>query len=111
MTYTNLIEIMQNALTGVTKNVFHYTRPQNISAPFIVWQEEGDGSILSADNKNEYRTLRGAIHFYTKKECDNLIDEIEKSLNENSHISWSLESVQYEDQTKLIHFEWLFEVG
>ena len=42
-------------------------------------------------------------------EYDELIDKIQDALNKNC-ISFNLNSVQYEDETGYIHYEWRFEI-
>ena len=50
------------------------------------------------------------MDFFTLDEYDAIIDEIQDSLEGNEGLSWNLNSVQYEEDTKFIHYEWIFEV-
>ena len=45
----------------------------------------------------------------TKSEYDTMTDSIQEALN-CEDISWTLNSFQYEDETKLLHYEWLVKV-
>ena len=48
-------------------------------------------------------------HLFTKNEDDPLFERIPAAL-ESIGASWYLNSVQYEDDTGLIHYEWYWEV-
>ena len=54
--------------------------------------------------------LLDAIDCFTQKEYDPVLDEIQDALNE-AEIGWRLSSVQYEDETNLIHSEWEFNIA
>ena len=38
------------------------------------------------------------------------MDLIQEALNTSEGVGWVLSSVQYEDETNLIHYEWTFAV-
>ena len=61
------------------------------------------------DNRKQEQQVHGTIDCYTKIEFDPLLDEIQDALNA-AGIGWSLLTVQYEDETNLIHYEWEFYV-
>lgn len=90
--------------------VFHYEKPANIKAPWVVWQEDGESSSFDADNHKSEQQIHGTIDCYTQTEYDLLLDEIQDALD-GAEIGWRLNSVQYEDTTKLIHYEWEFCIG
>lgn len=106
----NKLEIIQNALTSIDGlRVYHYLRPQ-LQAPFCVWQEDGEGSSLEANNHKGEQSISGSIDYFTKTEFDSMCDQIQEALNQTENVSWRLNSVQYEDDTELIHHEWTFRV-
>lgn len=41
---------------------------------------------------------------------DETADVIQNNMNRAQGVSWRLNSVQYEDDTNMIHYEWEFEV-
>ena len=49
------------------------------------------------------------MDYYTPQEYDPAVDNIQAALN-SLRIPWRLNSVQYEDETNLIHYEWTWEV-
>jgi len=91
--------------------VFHYRKPPAETVNrYIVWAEDG-GQNFSADNRTRERSIGGTIDLYTQKEYDPLIDLLEDQLNEAPHVMWDLNSVDYDDETNLIHYEWIFAVA
>lgn len=53
----------------------------------------------------------GRLITSTKTEFDETIDNIQAALESNHSIGWRLSSIQYEDGTGLIHYEWDFWVS
>lgn len=91
-------------LAEITTNCFHYWRPVT-SVPCLMWAESGEENSFEADNHKQEQNISGTCDFYTKTEFDPLIDEIQEALDDMG-LTWSLNSVQYEDETKMIHYEW-----
>ena len=88
--------------------VFHYWRPVT-SAPVCIWQEDGEGGSIRMDLKEREQAITGTVDYFTKDEFDGNADKIQKALNRVCS-NWSINSVQYESETKLIHYEWEFTV-
>ena len=86
----------------------HYRR--TAKPPFIVWAEDGEDLPMSAENHKSEQQLTGVIDFYTLTEFDPIADDIQEILNAEP-VGWSLGSVQYEDETNLIHFQWRWWLG
>lgn len=103
------LEKVRDALLTVTDNVGHY-ESSNRDGSYIVWAEDGGGNTLGADNCTVNRAVQGTIDLYTTDEWDPYVAGIESALKA-AKISHRLNSVQYEDGTKLIHYEWVFEVA
>ena len=99
---------VKNALLKVPCNLFHYYADKKPDQ-YIVWAENGEVSSLDADNRKQEQTIGGTIDYFTKTDFDPNIDGIQDSLK-SAEISFSLESVQYEEETGYIHYEWKFEV-
>lgn len=101
---------LKTALTAISNvNVYHYWRPK-MSAPFIVWAEE-DGSGMWSQNHVGEIVINGSVDYYTRTEFDGNIDLIQSALNGLENCGWNLESVDYEDDTNLIHYSWSFSLG
>lgn len=76
---------------------------------YCVWAEDMEPDRVSADNRKKIQNLQGTIDFFTRTEFNPLVDAIQNALNDAA-ISFYLSSVQYEDETGYIHYEWIFEV-
>ena len=55
------------------------------------------------------QAIEGTIDYFTRTEYDPNFEKIQEVLSE-AEISYRLNSVQYEDETGYIHYEWVFQV-
>ena len=95
-----------DAHTAVTNSVSHYAKMK--SSRYFVWQEDGENTLIS-DNADRTRAITGTTDLFTKKENDPWIEAFEQSMS-NYGIAYYLNSVQYEEDTGFIHYEWVWEV-
>lgn len=114
MTLQQKLERIGTALVaGVGSNVYHYWRP-NMQAPYCVWAEDGEDGSLDADNQKQEQAIGGYVDYYTKTEYDPMLDTVQDvllGLAADMPFSWRLDSVQYEDETNMIHYQWLWSVA
>ena len=89
-------------LGQIVAKSYHYAPPENTPAAYAVWAEIS-GTNLAADNKAAEGAFTIAVDYFTKTEFDSTIDSIMTYLS--SYGTWSLESVQYEEDTRYIHYE------
>jgi len=103
---------IRDALNGTSAHgrVYHYTRPSDQNSSWVVWQEDGEGESFNTGNHKAEQQIHGTIDCYTPTEYDPLLDEIQTALEGLEDTGWSLLSVQYEDETNLIHYEWEFNI-
>lgn len=102
------LKLIQNTLLTVSDSVSHYEAFKKPDK-YIVWAEDSESNSVEADNRKDEQTIQGTIDYFTKEDMDPKIDEIHAALT-GACISFSLNSVQYEDETGYIHYEWLWEV-
>lgn len=103
MTLNDKLKRIRDAFANAAPNVYHYWR-ENKSFPCIVWQEDGENAF-EASNRKEEQGITGTLDYFTKMEFDPAVDEIQIIFNMLG-IGWSLKSVQYEEETNMIHYEW-----
>ena len=103
------LEIVKDALLTVTDNVWHY-EASTITDQYIVWAEDKEGSSVEGDNHKLEQSIQGTIDYYTKNEDDQNVEAVQTALKA-ARIAFYLNSVQYEDETQYIHYEWVFEVA
>ena len=95
---------IKDVLLEVLPDVYHYTA-KTPGRRYAVWMELGEKSQSDGDNCKIEQAIYGTIDFYTEDEDDTKQDEIQEALKREG-ISFFLASVQYEEKTGLIHYEW-----
>jgi hypothetical protein len=103
------LQSLKTLLLTIGPPVFHYFATGQ-TGNYIVWAEDGEGDTVHADGQKVERALTGTIDYFTKTENDPVVQQIEDALDSDDGISWYLNSVQYEQDTGYIHFEWVWEV-
>ena len=86
-------------------DVTHFRRVGQ-KPPFLIWSEQGEDSSFHTENRTDIQQLMGVIDYFTKREFDPVADMVQEILDGDNKIGWSLESVQYEDETNIIHYTW-----
>lgn len=109
MDMLSCLEAVRDALLTVTDEVGHYKAWDKPTNKYIVWAEDMEVAAMNTDNYKGGQTIEGTIDYFTKDEDDENIEKIQLALNA-ARIGWELNSVQYEDETRFIHYEWLFRV-
>lgn len=94
------------AHTSVTDAVSHSARLK--SDRYFVWQEDGVNDLV-LDNRHAERAVTGTTDLFTKQEFDPWINQLEQAFDAYA-VGWSLNSVQYEEDTGFYHYEWTWEV-
>lgn len=85
---------------------YHYFAKPNAEPPYIVWAEDSTED-LEGDNIHTETGYTGTIDLYTKTEADPMLAAIQEVLN-GLECAWYLNSVQYESETGLLHYEWVW---
>jgi len=102
------LDDLKNALLEITPDVYHYWA-QPKSDRYIIWAEDGQADAVWADNRMSQQALTGTIDLYTKEEYDPMFQQVQEKLN-SLDLSWRLNSIQYEEDTGYIHYEWVWEM-
>lgn len=110
MSLVSKAQKIRNALASIEGlKCYHLMKPASVKAPYAVWQEDSEGDSHYSDNLKSEQVLQATIDYFTKSEYDTMTDSIQSALN-CEDITWTLNSFQYEDETKLLHYEWLVKV-
>ena len=94
------------AHTAVTDAVSHFERLN--SDRYFIWQEDGSNGIVG-DDRHVEGAVTGTTDLFTKREFDPWKEEFEESMD-SIGMAWYLNSVQYEEDTGFIHYEWVWSV-
>lgn len=97
------------ALAALHPETYHYKRPQKKKGTFVIWAEQGEATSFEADNLKQEQLINVLVDCFTKDEYDPLLDRIQNLLQQWG--AWVLQSVQYEDETDYIHYEWSIDIG
>ena len=99
---------IRDVLLTVGVPVFHYFGKTK-EDKYIVWAEDNESGSLKADDEVIEQEIQGTIDYFTREEFDENVLKIQQALN-SANIPFRLNSVQHEDDTNFVHFEWTFEV-
>ena len=103
------IKKIRDALLQTGIPAHHYEAPKKSKAPYLVWAEEGADTAWSGDNKIRRQTINGTVDFFTLQEFDPRADQVQEALGQ-AQIPYRLLSIQKEEDTGLIHYEWEWEI-
>ena len=103
------LQEFKDLLSAVTPNVYHYRQPKGVTAPWVTWAEQSRSGLFGGDRREAYAD-HGVVDLFTKAEWDPLVAAIETMFCE-AEVAFELEMIQYEEDTKLIHYTWSFEVA
>lgn len=110
MTLQGKLKWFGTQVASVVTRTYHYTKAMNAAVPYAVWAEDSESDQFEADNYKAEQSIGGSLNYFTKQEYDPVLDDIQELLNSHKLI-WNLESVQYEPETGLIHYEWRWSIG
>lgn len=102
-------DIVKNALLTVTQRVYRYTAISSPTFPYIVWAEDSQSDSLHGDGIMINQTIEGTIDLFSKTADSPMVGQIQKALND-AGICFRLNSIQYEQDTKIIHHEWVWNI-
>lgn len=112
MTLQQKLKRIGDALAAAVPVTYHYWRPQ-MNPPFCVWAEDGEDGSFYADNTKAEQVLTGYVDYYTLTEYDPAVDTIQETMFElqtNLAFGWALSSVDFDEETNLIHYQWTWSV-
>lgn len=102
------LDIIKTALLTVGVPVSRYFASETPNK-YIVWAEDGQSDALWAENRMQNQAIQGTIDYFTKSSNDANFDKIQNALND-AGVVFRLNSVQYETDTKFLHYEWTWEI-
>ena len=93
---------------AVRPEVYHF-RAHKPAAPYIVWADDGQGDAVRANGRLQNQVIAGTVDLYTGNPEDaGLFLAVQDALD--GVCAWRLNSIQYEDETELTHYEWVWEI-
>lgn len=99
---------LETALMATGYAWAHYAWSHAPEGDFGTWGEEG-ANILRADDRSNLRATRYSIHYFTRDASPTPREAIEAALD-GIPCAWSLDYLDFEEDTGYIHYEWVAEV-
>lgn len=96
-------------LLELTQAVYHDDAAPDHPNQYIVWSIDG-GENLYADQTAAETSLEISVDLFTADEFDPLADQVQAVFSQNQ-VAWYINSVQYERDTGLTHWEWVVQCG
>lgn len=101
----NKLQRIGEAFADTVPNSYHYYRPLR-ELPYLVWQEDGEDNSFNANDRREEQLIHGTTDYFTKEEYDQAVDDVQECLEGLAGVAWRLNSVQFDDDVNVIHYEW-----
>lgn len=103
----SILAPLKAALLTVTDKVYHYEGLKDEDR-YIVWAEDADNSV-NGDNKIIGQAIQGTVDYFTSLEYDENVDKIQNAMND-AGVAFYLSTQLYDDETKKMQYQWVFEV-
>lgn len=97
-----------NALAATGYQFAHYGWSHAPEGDYGVYAEES-GNDFIADDVHSERGTTGYINFFTRDDSGLPRNTIEQALK-NLNAQWMLNTIQFEEDTGYIHYEWEFSI-
>lgn len=98
---------MQTVLEATGYSFAHFGWSRALAGDYGVWAEDGANDLRADDIHSEHIT-QGTVDYFTRDDSGTPQAAIEAALD-NGAIAWYLNSIQFEDDTGYIHYEWVVE--
>lgn len=77
---------------------------------YLVIGIDSEASSLQADDYKVNQAPQGTVDLFSKSNDREMMQSVQNVLNTFEGCAWYLNSVQYEDDTRLLHWEWVFSL-
>ena len=104
------LRYFKRVINQTCDRVWHYERPKNESFPWLVWTEYTEEDSFHANNTKKVQPVTILLDYFTQEEFDPTIDKIQNILNMADGITFDLTDINYDEETKSIHYTWDCEV-
>lgn len=104
--YADLIEALRQ--TGLPIAEFAWdVRPDT---DYLVIDIDSEANSLEADGQKVNQAPQGTVDLFSKSNDRAVMMSVQNVLNAFDGCAWYLNSVQYEEDTRLLHWEWVFSL-
>lgn len=104
--YDELIAALR--ATGIP--LAEYAWDSRPDADYLVIAIDGEAASLEADGQKVNQSPQGTVDLFTASNDRQAMQTVQAALDALDGCAWYLNSVQYEDDTRLLHWEWVFSL-
>ena len=102
-----MLSDLVTALDATKLPFAHFGWSKAPAGDYGVYAEDG-ANDLNADDLHAEKVTQGTVDYFTRDDSGAPQETIEAALD--GVCAWYLNSVQFEDDTGYIHYEWVFEI-
>lgn len=99
---------LKSALDSTGYSFAHFGWSKAPSGDYGVYAEDSANDLI-ANGKHIEKVLQGTVDYFTRDDSGAPKTAIETALD-GIGIAWYLNSIQFEDDTGYIHYEWVVDV-
>ena len=103
-----MLEKLLEVLNGTGYPFKAYRWDHRPAAPYGTARLEGGAASVAADCMIIHQGIRASVDLYAPDARSIWPSQIQSAIN--GIFAWHLNSVQYEDDTRLVHYEWIVEM-
>ena len=104
--YEKLVE----ALRQLNIPVAEYAWDVRPDTDYLVIAIDGEANSLEANNQKVNQSPQGTVDLFTYRNDREIMLSVQNALDTFDGCGWYLNFVQYEDDTRLLHWEWVFSL-
>ena len=102
-----MIDELVAALTATNYPCAHFAWARAPAGDYIVYGEDGLNR-LAGDDRSAEKALVVYVDLFTRDDSETPRETVENALD-GIAVAWYLNTVQYEEDTRYIHYEWVVE--
>lgn len=117
MTFNDLgTKLRAVIVDGHTLPFAHFAWSSAPAGDYGVYGEDFGDNQFNADGRFGERAIRGSVDWFTRTDDLTAFNAIEQCFKDiqaegKGAFGWYLNTVQYENDTHFLHYEWMVEVG
>ena len=105
-----MFDALVQALRATDIPLAEYAWDARPDGNYLVVGIDGESASLQADGHKVNQAPQGTVDLYSKTNDREQMQAVQTILNNFDGCAWYLNSVQYEDDTRLLHWEWVFSL-
>ena len=104
-----MLDTLKDALNATGYSFAHFGWSHAPTGDYGVYAEDG-ANDLEANDKHAEKAIEGTVDYFTRNDSGAPQIVIEAAFETVPGLSWYLNSVQFEQNTGYIHYEWIFQL-